>query len=352
MTQQQTPLDYRSDTLTQPTPQMRAAMASAEVGDDVFAEDPSVNKLQQHVAQLLGKEAALFVPSGTMSNQIGVLVHCQGGDEFLCETGCHIYNYEQGAFAQLGGVVARTVDGREGLLDASQLVDKIRPTNAHLVRTRLVCLENTHNMAGGRIHSYDQIKEICRWAHSNNLICHLDGARLMNAVVATGIPASQWAQHFDTVSICFSKGLGAPVGSALVGDRTAIEHAHRKRKLLGGGMRQAGVLAAAADHALTHHVERLAEDHVHAKSLAAGLASIEGLQLAQQTTDTNIVLFQVDPAIGTAAEFVAELANSGVQMLAVAQDRVRAVTHLDVSHSRVTEAIETVQRVLDQLRQT
>jgi threonine aldolase len=287
-----------------------------------------------------------------MSNQIGVLVHCQGGDEFLCETGCHIYNYEQGAFAQLGGVVARTVDGSEGLLDVSQLVNKIRPTNAHLVRTRLVCLENTHNMAGGRIHPFDQVKEICRWAHSNDLICHLDGARLMNAVVATGISASQWAQHFDTVSLCFSKGLGAPVGSALVGDRATIERAHRKRKLLGGGMRQAGVLAAAADHALTHHVERLAEDHMHARSLAAGLASIEGLELAQQTTDTNIVLFQVDLAIATAADFVEELAKSGVKMLAVAEDRIRAVTHLDVSHSRVTEAIKTVQRVIDQLQQT
>ena len=350
MTTSGTPLDYRSDTLTRPTPQMREVMAHAAVGDDVFAEDPSVNALQNHVAKLLGKEAALFIPSGTMSNQLGVLVHCQGGDELLCETGCHIYNYEQGAFAQLGGIVARTIDGQQGLLHASQLATKIRPRDAHLVRTRLVCLENTHNMAGGRIHPYEQVKDICSWAHDHDLVCHLDGARLMNAVVATGIAATKWAQHFDTVSLCFSKGLGAPVGSALVGDRGVIELAHRKRKMLGGGMRQAGILAAAADYALTEHVDRLAEDHLHAKTLASGLAEIEGIQLMQGSPDTNIVLFQVDPVIGSATAFVEQLAHSGVKMLAVSENRIRAVTHLDVPYARVSEGLDTIKRVRDQIQ--
>ena len=200
-------LDFRSDTATRPTPAMRAAMAAAEVGDDVFGEDPTVNRLQQRLAEIMGKEAALFVPSGTMSNQIGIRVHCQPGDEFLCETGCHIYNYEQGAFAQLSGLVARTIDGEYGVLRLEQLRDLIRPAEQHNVRTRLVCLENTHNRGGGRVLPYDEVVRICDWAHEHGIITHLDGARLFNAVVATGIPAARWAQHFDTVSICFSKGL-------------------------------------------------------------------------------------------------------------------------------------------------
>jgi len=350
MSDQTACLDYRSDTFTRPTSKMRQALATAEVGDDVFAEDPSVNRLQERVAELLGKEAALFVPSGTMSNQIAVLVHCDPGDEFICESGCHIYNYEQGAFAQLGGVVARTFDGPGGLLEASQLVDAIRPVNAHLVRTRLLCLENTHNMAGGRIHPYDQLVEVCDWAAEHNLVRHLDGARLMNAAVATGKPAAEWAAHFDTVSICFSKGLGAPVGSALAGDRGFIERAHRKRKCLGGGMRQAGILAAAAEYALEHHVDRLALDHAHARSLAEGIGCLEEIQLAEGNPDTNIVVFRIDPSLATAESFVAQLETSGVKMLAVAKDRVRAVTHLDVSPERVAEAVAAVRRTVEQLR--
>ena len=350
MTQSQIALDYRSDTVTRPTLSMRQAIAEAAVGDDVFAEDPSINGLQERIAALLGKESALYVPSGTMSNQLGVLVHCEAGDEFLCETGCHIYNYEQGAFAQLGGVVARTIDGHCGLLNADQLTDKIRSPNAHLVRTRLVCLENTHNMAGGRIHPYEQVSNICEWAHEHGLVCHLDGARLMNAVVASGISASDWAQHFDSVSVCFSKGLGAPVGSALVGDRQLIEKAHRKRKMLGGGMRQAGMLAAAADYALQNHIDRLEEDHRHAKRLAAGLATIDGIDLIQNEPDTNIVLFQVDPQLATAENLVKQLACEGVRMLAVSAQRVRAVTHLDVPHSQVGDALNVLENVCLRLR--
>ena len=350
MNHPETSIDYRSDTLTEPTPEMREAIAAAPVGDDVFAEDPTVQALQHRVAELLGKEDALFVPSGTMSNQIAVLVHCESGDEFLCESGCHIYNYEQGAFAQLGGVVARTIDGEDGLLNVSQLVDKIRPPNAHLVRTRLVCLENTHNAAGGRIHPHEEILAIGRWAADHDLFCHLDGARLMNAVVATGVSAADWAAPFDSVSICFSKGLGAPVGSALAGSREFIQAAHRKRKCLGGGMRQAGILAAAAQHALSHHIDRLADDHAHARALAEGLAAIDGIELIQKTPDTNIVIFCIDPTLGTAHAFVSQLAEHGVKMLALTSERVRAVTHLNLDPDCVGAALRGVEAVIENLR--
>ncbi len=202
-------IDLRSDTMTKPTPGMRQAMAAAEVGDDTFGEDPTVNRLQDKLAAMLGKEAAMFVPSGTMSNQIGVRLHCGPGDEFLCEAGCHIYNYEQGAFAQLSGVVARPVEGEYGVLRVEQLVDLIRPENVHLVRTRLVCLENTHNRGGGRVLPFDEVERISLWAREHGLAMHLDGARLFNVQVATGVPVAEWAKHFDTVSVCFSKGLGA-----------------------------------------------------------------------------------------------------------------------------------------------
>src|SRR5215471_18155351 len=206
----ETPIDLRSDTVTRPTPAMRAAIAAAEVGDDVFNEDPTARRLEERVAAVLGKEAALFVPSGTMSNQIGIKAHTQPGDEVLCEASCHIYNYEAGGPAVLSGVTCRTIEGDYGVLDLSQLEDKVRPVNDHLVRTRLVCLENTHNRGGGRIFPIDKVRAISAWARKNGLIMHLDGARLWNAVVATGVPAQEWASHFDTVSVCFSKGLGAP----------------------------------------------------------------------------------------------------------------------------------------------
>ena len=221
-------VDLRSDTVTRPTAAMRAAMAAAEVGDDVIGDDPTVIKLQERLAAMLGKEAALYVPSGSMSNQIGVRIHCQPGDEFICETNCHIYCYEQGAYAQLSGLVTRTVLGEYGVLRLEQLTDLIRGGDAHVVNTRLVCLENTHNRGGGKILPYDEVERICAWAHEHGLATHLDGARLFNAVVATGISAAQWAQHFDTISVCFSKGLGAPVGSAIVGTKALMEKAHRR----------------------------------------------------------------------------------------------------------------------------
>src|SRR5579862_280282 len=227
-------IDLRSDTVTRPTPGMRQAMAQAEVGDDVFGDDPTVLKLEQKVADLLGKEAALYVPSGTMSNQLAVNIHTQPGDELLCETYCHIYVNEAGGPAVLSGVTCRTFEGNHGILDLSQLEDKIRnPDDPHLVKTRLVCLENTHNRGGGRIYPIEKIEAISQWARQNGLIMHMDGARLWNAIVASGISGREWAQHFDTVSVCFSKGLGAPVGSALAGPKTMIAKARRQRKLFG-----------------------------------------------------------------------------------------------------------------------
>ncbi|MHC4178000.1 MAG: low-specificity L-threonine aldolase [Planctomycetota bacterium] len=338
-------LDLRSDTVTRPTPQMRSAMAQAEVGDDVFGEDPTVNRLQERVAEMLGKEAALYVPSGTMSNLIGVRVHCRPGDEMICEAGCHIFNYEQSGYAQLSGVAARPVQGHDGVMQLEQIQGLIRPQNAHLARTRLVSLENTHNRGGGKILPYENVEAICRWARQNGLRTHLDGARLLNAVVTTGIAAPRWTQHFDTVSICFSKGLGAPVGSALAGPRELIDGGHRHRKVLGGGMRQAGVIAAGALYALEHHVDRLAEDHANAGRLAQGIKQIDHIQLVGDSVDTNMLFFRVDASLGTAAEFEDKLKERGLLMLATAPETIRAVTHLDVTATDVDRAIEILKDV-------
>jgi threonine aldolase len=322
---------------------MRAAMAAAEVGDDVFGEDATVVTLEKRIAAMLGKEAALYVPSGTMSNQLAVRVHCGPGDEFLCESNCHIYNYEQGAYAQLFGVAAQPVEGDWGVLSVDQLRDRIRPIgNDHAVQTRVVCLENTHNRGAGRVLPYNGVVEICRWAAEQGLARHLDGARLFNASVATGIPLSDWAQHFDTASVCFSKGLGAPVGSALCGPAEMIRRARRHRKALGGGMRQAGIIAAGALYALDHHIDRLAEDHEKAQVLAAAIRETPGLSLDPDVVDTNIVIFKIDPPLGTAAAFVARLREQGVLMNAVGPQRIRAVTHLDVSLEQVRKASEII----------
>lgn len=339
------PVDLRSDTVTRPTPGMREAMHAAELGDDVMGEDPSINRLQAQIAALLGKEAALFVPSGTMSNQIGVKVHCQPGDEVILESGCHIYNYEQGGLAQLSALATRTVDGVYGVLRCEQLRHLIRPDNIHLVRTRLVCLENTHNRGGGRVLPYEGVVEICRWAHEHGLATHLDGARLFNAVVATGISARDWASHFDTVSVCFSKGLGAPVGSAICGAAAHIAQALRYRKLFGGGMRQAGVLAAAASYALDHHVERLAEDHLRAQRLAEFIRETPSIELRPPQIDTNLVILHVAPEWGTAAEFAAQLKEQRVLVNAFGPQQIRAVTHLDLDDEDIVQAGEAIGRV-------
>jgi threonine aldolase len=339
-------IDLRSDTVTKPTPGMIAAMAAAEVGDDVYGEDPTVNRLEARVAALLGKEAALFVPSGSMSNQVAVKTHTQPGDELICEEFCHIYNWEAGGPAFLSGVTCRTVRAEFGILDLGQLRDKVRPVNDHMVRTRLVCLENTHNRGGGRIFPLDVVKEISGWTRSQGLLMHLDGARLWNAIVATGVPAAEWGKHFDSISVCFSKGLGAPVGSALAGPAEFITRARRYRKIFGGAMRQAGVLAAAALYALDNNVDRLAEDHRNARLIAEAVADVPGLRLDPPDVHTNLVWFEVDPALGSAKEVLAKLKARGV-LVGGGDGRVlRACTHLDVSAADAERAADVIRKTL------
>ncbi|MFO0876815.1 MAG: low-specificity L-threonine aldolase [Gemmataceae bacterium] len=345
-------IDLRSDTVTRPTPAMKAAMMAAPLGDDVFNEDPTVRKLEAHVAELLGKAAALFVPSGTMSNQIGIKAHTQPGDEMLCDVNCHIYNYEAGGPAVLSGVTARTLEGQHGILDLSQLEDKVRPINEHFTRTRLVCLENTHNRGGGRIYPLEKIQAIRAWTREQHLILHLDGARLWNAVVATGIPPRTWAAEFDTVSVCFSKGLGAPVGSALAGPVEFIQRARHIRKLLGGGMRQAGILAAAALHALNHHVDRLVEDHRHAQLIAAAIRETPGLRLVPADVQTNLIWFEIERGRGTARDLSQRLDEMGVKVHPAGPQLLRACTHLDVTTDQAHRVAEVFPRALAQCRTT
>ncbi len=336
-------IDLRSDTVTRPTSGMREAMAKAEVGDAVIDVDPTTCQLEERTAELLGKEAALFMPSGTMTNQIGIRIHCQPGDEFLCDYNSHVYVYEQGAFAQLSGLVAHTIQGCDGILDVDQLKPSVRAGgNDHTVRTRLVCLENTHNRGSGRVYPLDKIQAVSAWASGQDLQMHLDGARLWNAVAATGINAKAWADSFDSVSVCFSKGLGAPVGSCLAGCRDFIVKARRARKLFGGGMRQSGILAAAALYGLDHHRDRLVEDHRHASRLAEAVRRCDGLKILPASIDTNIVIFGVDPKLSTAGEFIDKLQSRGVNAMAISTQSVRMVTHLDVSSSQIEEACDAI----------
>ncbi len=335
-------IDLRSDTVTKPTAGMLAAMMSATVGDDVFSEDPTVNDLERRVAEMLGMEAALFVPTGTMSNQIAVRIHCRPQDEILLESTSHIYLWEAGAPAALSGVTQRTIDGRFGILDASQLEDQLHPDDMHSVRSRLVCLENTHNRGGGTVYPLDKVKAISAWAHANGLAMHLDGARLWNAIVASGIGAKEWAKHFDTVSVCFSKGLGAPVGSALAGPKDLIAHGRRVRKLFGGAMRQVGYLAAACLYALDHNVERLAEDHANAKLIAAAVAEVPGFELLPPDVETNLVWFEVSAPWGSARDVATRLQERGVLVAALGRNVVRAVTHLDATREQCKLAADAI----------
>jgi threonine aldolase len=338
-------IDLRSDTVTKPTPAMRRAMAEADVGDDVFGDDPTVKALEERTAALLGKEAAVFVPSGTMANQIGIAVNTRPGDELLCSSTSHVYVWEAGGIARLSGVTARTFAGDNGLLTLDDIRDAVRPDDPHYVRTRLVCLENTHNRGGGRTHPYESIIEIARWAARHNLAVHLDGARLMNAVVATRRPAREWAHHFDTVSICFSKGLGAPVGSALAGSQECIMRARRLRKLFGGGMRQAGIIAAAALYALENHVNRLEEDHAHAKILADAVTDCEGLALESGPVETNLVWISVDAKVGSAAEVATYLRSRGILVSVLGAQVLRACTHLDVTPEQIQYAATVIRGI-------
>ena len=340
------PIDLRSDTVTKPTPAMRRAMAEAEVGDDVFGDDPTVKLLEARTAQLLGKEEALFVPSGTMANQIGVAVHTQPGDELLCASTSHVYVWEAGGIARLSGVTTRTFPGDQGLLSLEDLRDAIRPVHdVHYARTRLVWLENTHNRGGGRVHPIASIAEIAHWAREHNLAMHLDGARLLNAVVASGRRPAEWAQYFDTVSICFSKGLGAPIGSAVAGSGDAIRRARRLRKLFGGAMRQVGIIAAGALYALDHHVNRLSEDHANARILADAFAETEGFTLDCSPVETNLVWVSVDPSVGTASEVAAYLRSRDILVSLPGTQVLRACTHLDVTREQVEYAANVIRQI-------
>ncbi len=338
-------MDLRSDTVTRPTPAMRRAMAEAEVGDDVLGDDPTIRALELRTAELLGKEASVFVPSGTMANQIAIGIHAEPGDEVLCGARSHISVWEGGVIARLSGATARPFEGDAGLITVDDLREAIRPDDPHYVRTRLVCLENTHNRAGGRIHPIEGIAAISQWARAHELRMHLDGARLMNAVVASGVSASEWAQHFDTVSLCFSKGLGAPVGSALAGSAEMIRRARRLRKLFGGGMRQAGILAAAAIYALENHVDRLADDHANARRIAEAVEDTEGLSLESGPVETNLIWIRVDPSLGTAAEVAAYLRSHGVLVSVLGAQILRACTQLDVSEEQADRAADLIRRI-------
>lgn len=339
-------VDLRSDTVTRPTSAMRRAMAEAEVGDDVFGDDPTVNRLQERIAALAGKEAALFVPSGSMGNQISIRSHTEPGDEIIAHEFSHFYFYEAGAPCAISGCSLRLIPGEGGLFSPEEVAARIRPGNSHFPQTRLVIIENTHNKGGGTIWPLERIKAVHDVACANGLKLHLDGARLWNASAATGVSIRDYARYFDSISMCFSKGLGAPVGSIVVGSKSFIQRAHRFRKMFGGGMRQAGILAAAALHALDHHVERLTEDHANARLLAEAIARQEGLRVSLEGVQTNIVYFDVDAAIATAAELSDQLKVRHILILPVGPQTLRAVTHLDCPRAKIERAIEALDGVM------
>ncbi|HEY9107487.1 MAG TPA: low-specificity L-threonine aldolase [Roseateles sp.] len=331
-------VDLRSDTVTKPTPTMREAIAAATVGDDVFGDDPTVNALQERVAALLGKEAALFMASGTQSNLCALLAHCGRGDEYIVGQLAHTYRYEGGGAAVLGGIQPQPLNNQpDGSLKLDDIAAAIKPDDAHFARTRLLALENTWS---GNVLPVGYVTDACELAHSRGLATHLDGARLFNAAVASGRTPAELARHFDSVSICFSKGLGAPIGSMLVGSRELIQRAHRVRKMVGGGLRQVGLLAAAADHALTHHVDRLADDHALARRLAEGLAALPGVTVTPP--QTNIVFAQVSD--GRTPALLEHLKSRGV--LATGLIGLRFVTHLEVDAAGIDHAIAAAREFL------
>jgi threonine aldolase len=324
---------------------MRKAMMDAEVGDDVFGEDPTVNALQAKVAKLLNKEAALFVCSGTMANQVAIRAHTHHGDEVIVESDAHTFNYEGGGGAALSGIQFHPVRGDRGVLDPSQIEDVIRPNDHHYAPTRLVCLENTHNRAGGRVYPIEKIRETHNLAERSGLAMHLDGARLINASVALGIPPDSYARYFDSVSICLSKGLGAPIGSVIGGTREFIHRVHRFRKMFGGGMRQVGIIAAAGIYALDHHIDRLAHDHANAKRLA-----IDGVRIDPNSVETNIVIFDVSETDTDSHRIAESIKERGILMIPFGRTLLRAVTHLDVNPEDIERSIEITADVFSSLK--
>jgi threonine aldolase len=309
------------------------------VGDDVFGDDPTVRALEEETAGILGKEAALYVPSGTMGNEVAIASHTERGDEVICEATAHVFLYEGGGPALLSGVQMYPLQGRRGLIDAEALRRAVRAPDSHHPVSRLLCLENTHNRAGGAVLPLEALRELTAEARRLGLRTHLDGARLWNAVAATGIAESEWAGLFDSVSVCFSKGLGAPVGSAVAGEKPWISRAHHYRKRFGGGMRQAGIIAAGALHALRHHRERLRDDHRRARALADGLAGLPGIVLDPSTVETNIVVAGLAPSMPRPARWCEMLAERGLRVVPFGSDAIRLVTHLDVDDEDVAAAL-------------
>ncbi len=337
-------IDLRSDTVTQPTEEMRRAMATAELGDDVYGEDPSVNRLQELVAEILGKEDALLVTSGTQGNQVSILTHCCSGSEVIIEEEAHIFYYEAGAASALAGVQFRTLQGERGAPEADRVAEAIRAENIHFPPTALICLENTHNRAGGAVIPLERMEAICRVARDHAVPVHLDGARLFNAAVAAGVPASRFAACADTVQICLSKGLAAPVGSVIAGPHSWIEQARRWRKRLGGGMRQAGIIAAPGIVALQTMVDRLAEDHANARFLAEGLAAIPGIDLNPELVETNIIVAGLKKM--NAADFSRALRERDILANPFGIRQIRFTTHKDVPRADLERALPEIEGII------
>lgn len=339
-------IDLRSDTVTKPSPEMRRAMAEAEVGDDVFMEDPTVNRLQERAAQIFGREAALYVPSGSMGNLTCIIAHTRPGQEVVCEEKGHIYNYEMAAMAGIAGVLPRVVSAEDGILSWGQISRAIRPRIYSRSQTALISLENTHNMAGGTVYPTKVAHEVCDRAHDAGIAVHLDGARVFNAATHLGEDVQGMTKTFDSVQFCLSKGLGAPVGSVIAGSEDFINRCRSIRKMLGGGMRQAGILAAAGLIALEKGPKRLHIDHANAKFLAEQLAQIPGIRLNPAKVQTNIVVYDIQETGLSAADFLAELSRRKVLGVPVDAEKIRMVTHLDVDRNDVEKAAATIREML------
>jgi threonine aldolase len=338
-------IELRSDTTTHPTEEMREAMRTAPVGDDVFGEDPTVNRLEELAASMMGKEAAMFVPSGTMGNITALLTHCKRGDEIILESECHIYYYEVGGLSALGGMIPRLVTGKDGIMDPADVKAAIREYNIHYAMPSLICVENTHNRGGGTVYDLQRLAAIKAIADEKGIPMHLDGARIFNAAIKLGVDASKIASYFDSVQFCLSKGLSAPVGSILVGKKDFMERARKYRKMLGGGMRQAGIIAAAGIIALEKMVERLAEDHENARLLAEGLNHIPGVSVDLSTVATNIIVFDISKlGVGSDA-FAKELAEEGVRVTIRPPHRLRAVTSRMFTTEELPIALDRIAKV-------
>jgi len=336
-------IDFRSDTVTKPTPGMLQAMMNAPVGDDVFGEDPSINQLEEMAAKLFDMEAALYCPSGTMSNQIAIRCHTQPGDEVICASNAHVYIYEGGGIASNSGSQVKTMVGDFGRINAEQVVAAINPDDVHKPRTSLVCLENTSNRGGGGCYDFEEIKKIRKVCNDNSLQLHLDGARLFNALVAKKETPKQYGEIFDSISVCLNKGLGCPIGSILISKQNFIKKARRVRKVFGGGMRQAGFMAAAGIYALHNNIERLAQDHLHAKQIADALAKKDYVK-SIMPVETNIVI-AITKEDYPAKQIAERLYQKGIHVIAIAADQIRFVTHLDISEDMVQKTIDIIEKL-------